>query len=969
MSGASVSSTSTRKKKEPPSVCVMVRIRPTDAQDICVEVVEDDLDLLDDAKALQEQQQRKSKRSSVRIKGSENQLFTFDRVFQGPESQESVFIDAGKPIAESALQGYNTSIFAYGQTGSGKTFTMQGTATKSEDRGLIPRMLEFCFCGLDKMKEEGTKVVVHCSYLEIYNEQVYDLLDFKQQEAKNTPGFTLASKAVREDTKRGVFVEGAVEVPLETVQQAFELIQKGAEFRHVGATNMNRESSRSHSIFTLSMEMRSLADSSKGGMEIIRTSRVNLVDLAGSERQRMTKAEGDRLTEAKHINKSLSALGNVISALVEKSKGRVHHVPHRDSVLTYLLRDSLGGNTKTSIIATISPDTSNVQDTLSTLMFAQRAKHIKNVAKANMSMSSDVKALQKEIRRLQIELEKSKTEKPLPSLTSKAQTREESQNAEEETKSSLSDNKDFVRIEKKLPPTKKITSESSTMEQVLRERLSHLEQVLSVLLKEIAESRGEISSLRRQSKEQKELQEVLQDTVAAKDLVLQLCEQKLKSYEGGDPGSFAEDQGVLKDISETVQELELRGEIARLKAENASLMTVCRGRKSNIKPKEEEKFAVLQTQLEALVDDKAGLERMLDSLKRKIKKLEAEPSGQLQEAIERANRLEEQLFLETEKNATGGGHLPLQDGKTSRRASTGDDSVQQQSGDTSPKNASWAVLKVAAEAYRTATELSADQMVNKRLFSQLHDLRKKYKELEEKHRRVSVQMRRSSDADRKQKERLRKSLTETETIADKEQMKTVQLQAQIQDLREKYERQLCNNKELEEGIEMANSINDFKSKQLAASEKEIAQLKAQLEADTNLENTPSDANRSSIASAFTKKTSRDSVQTVRMSTFGESELLKERKNSFGWTGTPKSKATDPDHNEEIVNIPSRPSFIEENSNTPKRSVAEFFPDPGSSAEKSNCLKKPLQRASSVTALSPTGASAFRFSNLLRFSSR
>eukprot|EP01122_Echinamoeba_exundans_P001587 TRINITY_DN11608_c0_g1_i1.p1 TRINITY_DN11608_c0_g1~~TRINITY_DN11608_c0_g1_i1.p1 ORF type:complete len:443 (+),score=46.47 TRINITY_DN11608_c0_g1_i1:71-1399(+) len=325
--------------------------------------------------------------------------FTFDSVANSDSSQEEIFEMVGKPVADYCLEGYNGTVFAYGQTGSGKTFTMQGLLTDSgeliyEHRGLIPRVLEYVFSQIrDRQKTRSCEFVVKCSYLEIYQESVTDLLNPSS-----------GSLTIRDDVKRGVYVEGLTEYDVSDQHTAYNYMQLGASRRHVGETAMNERSSRSHSVFTLYIQSKEVKE---GGVTAVKYSRLHLIDLAGSERQKNTEATGKRLKEAANINKSLLTLGNVIRALVEIANGTEHvHVQYRDSRLTFLLKDSLGGNSKTTIIATVSPADKNYGETLSTLKFANRAKMIKNNAIINEDSMGSVGSLQNENRKLKEQLQK-----------------------------------------------------------------------------------------------------------------------------------------------------------------------------------------------------------------------------------------------------------------------------------------------------------------------------------------------------------------------------------------------------------------------------------------------------------------------------------------------------------------------------------------------------------------------------------
>uniref|UniRef100_A0A8R1DVQ1 Kinesin-like protein n=3 Tax=Caenorhabditis japonica TaxID=281687 RepID=A0A8R1DVQ1_CAEJA len=308
-----------------------------------------------------------------------NKDFTFDGAYFMDSTGEQIYNDIVFPLVENVIEGYNGTVFAYGQTGSGKTFSMQGVDNLPAQRGVIPRAFDHIFTAT--ATTENVKFLVHCSYLEIYNEEVRDLLgtDNKQK------------LEIKEHADRGVYVAGLSMHVCHDVPACKELMTRGFNNRHVGATLMNKDSSRSHSIFTVYVEGMTESGS-------IRMGKLNLVDLAGSERQSKTGATGDRLKEATKINLSLSALGNVISALVD---GKSKHIPYRDSKLTRLLQDSLGGNTKTIMIACVSPSSDNYDETLSTLRYANRAKNIKNKPKINEDPKDALlREYQEEIERL-----------------------------------------------------------------------------------------------------------------------------------------------------------------------------------------------------------------------------------------------------------------------------------------------------------------------------------------------------------------------------------------------------------------------------------------------------------------------------------------------------------------------------------------------------------------------------------------
>ncbi|XP_050978130.1 kinesin-like protein KIF17 isoform X1 [Labeo rohita] len=291
--------------------------------------------------------------------------FTFDGTYYINHSTEQIYNEIAYPLVEGVTEGYNGTIFAYGQTGSGKSFTMQGVLDPPSQRGIIPRAFEHIFETIQCA--ENTKFLVRASYLEIYKEEIRDLLGKE----------TKQKMELKEHPERGVYVRDLSMHTVHSVGECERIMDQGWKNRSVGYTLMNKDSSRSHSIFTIHLE---ICNTDAAGEEHLRAGKLNLVDLAGSERQSKTGATGDRLQEATKINLSLSALGNVISALVD---GRSKHIPYRDSKLTRLLQDSLGGNTRTLMVACLSPADNNYEESISTLRYANRAKSIQNRPRIN----------------------------------------------------------------------------------------------------------------------------------------------------------------------------------------------------------------------------------------------------------------------------------------------------------------------------------------------------------------------------------------------------------------------------------------------------------------------------------------------------------------------------------------------------------------------------------------------------------
>ncbi|XP_068598150.1 kinesin heavy chain [Brachionichthys hirsutus] len=294
--------------------------------------------------------------------------YVFDQVFPTNASQEQIYNVCAKQIVKDILSGYNGTIFAYGQTCSGKTHTMEGNLHDSEEMGIIPRISEDIFEHIFSM-DENLEFHIKVSYFEIYMDKIRDLLDV-----------TKTNLSVHEDKHRVPYVKGCTERFVTSPEEVMDVIDEGKANRHVAVTNMNEHSSRSHSIFLINIKQENVETEQK------LCGKLYLVDLAGSEKVSKTGAEGAVLDEAKNINKSLSALGNVISALAEGTKS---HVPYRDSKMTRILQDSLGGNCRTTMFICCSPSSYNDVETKSTLMFGQRAKTIRNTVSVNLELTAE----------------------------------------------------------------------------------------------------------------------------------------------------------------------------------------------------------------------------------------------------------------------------------------------------------------------------------------------------------------------------------------------------------------------------------------------------------------------------------------------------------------------------------------------------------------------------------------------------
>uniref|UniRef100_A0A7N8WUP7 Kinesin-like protein n=1 Tax=Mastacembelus armatus TaxID=205130 RepID=A0A7N8WUP7_9TELE len=445
--------------------------------------------------------------------------FTFDTVF-GPDSKQlDVYNLTARPIIDSVLEGYNGTIFAYGQTGTGKTFTMEGVRAVPELRGIIPNSFAHVFGHIAKA-EGDTRFLVRVSYLEIYNEEVRDLLGKDQMQRLE----------VKERPDVGVYIKDLSGYVVNNADDMDRIMTLGHKNRSVGATNMNEHSSRSHAIFTITIEC-----SEKGvdGNQHVRMGKLHLVDLAGSERQGKTGATGQRLKEATKINLSLSTLGNVISALVD---GKSTHVPYRNSKLTRLLQDSLGGNSKTMMCANIGPADYNYDETISTLRYANRAKNIKNKARINEDPKDALlRQFQKEIEELKKKLEEGKKKVSADKMVEMQAKIEEERKALEAKLDMEEEERNRARAE--LEKREKDLLKAQQEHHLLLEKLSALEKKVIVggvdLLakaeeqeKLLQESNNELEERRRRAEQlRKELEEKEQERLDIEEKYTSLQEE------------------------------------------------------------------------------------------------------------------------------------------------------------------------------------------------------------------------------------------------------------------------------------------------------------------------------------------------------------------------------------------------------------------------------------------------------------
>ncbi|KAF1323440.1 Kinesin-like protein, partial [Globisporangium splendens] len=368
------------------NVKVAVRCRPMSSREMQIGAqsivrVSDGTTIVIQATAIDENSSIGELSAASSDHNSTRKQFTFDHAYGSDSVQSQVYDDIVRPTVEKALQGYNGTIFTYGQTGSGKTHTMMGSG---DDHGIIPLMNLDIFERVDAAQRADPvfKFLVTVSFLEIYNEVIKDLLDPSDKVLK-----------IREHPDMGIYVEQLAELIVKDAHEVARLLQQGNKVCQVAAAQMNERSSRSHSCFTIKIASKRQEVISSVQKEIAMNAKINLVDLAGSERASKTGATGDRLKEGAGINKSLSALGNVINMLAASdkgAKGKSAHVPYRDSKLMRLLQESLGGNSLTMMVAAISPADYNYDESMSTLLYANRAKSIKNATKKNEDVNEKI---------------------------------------------------------------------------------------------------------------------------------------------------------------------------------------------------------------------------------------------------------------------------------------------------------------------------------------------------------------------------------------------------------------------------------------------------------------------------------------------------------------------------------------------------------------------------------------------------
>lgn len=575
--------------KEVDNVRVTVRCRPLNEKEVsqgCKQAVKVD-----------------EVRGTVTVTGDSGdppKTFTFDIAF-GPDCKQlDVYNQVARPVVDCVLEGYNGTIFAYGQTGTGKTFTMEGVRAIPEKRGIIPNSFAHIFGHIAKA-EEDVRFLVRVSYLEIYNEEVRDLLGKDQHQRLE----------VKERPDVGVYVKDLSAFVVNNADDMDRIMTLGNKNRSVGATNMNMHSSRSHAIFTVTVEC---SEKGADGEQHVRVGKLHLVDLAGSERQAKTGATGQRLKEATKINLSLSTLGNVISSLVD---GKSTHIPYRNSKLTRLLQDSLGGNSKTVMVANMGPADYNYDETISTLRYANRAKNIKNKAKINEDPKDALlRQFQKEIEDLRKQLEDGVTDD---------EGSEESESEEE-----VVDENGVTRRVKKRKGKKKISKEKmAEIQAKIDADRKALESKKDMAEEEKNKVKEDLDKKENELKKYKDEQEILENKLAAiQKKIIVGGENLLEKAE--------EQERMLEESAKELEERKRKEDQLRKQLEE----------KEQERLDIEEKYSSLQEEVAGKTKKLKKVWTMLMQAKSEIADLQQEHQREMEGLLENVRQLSRELKLQ-----------------------------------------------------------------------------------------------------------------------------------------------------------------------------------------------------------------------------------------------------------------------------------------------------------------------------------
>ncbi|XP_055617712.1 chromosome-associated kinesin KIF4-like [Toxorhynchites rutilus septentrionalis] len=576
------------------------------------------------------------------------EAFTFNYVFPPEESQERLYESAVRPLLKKLYSGYNVTILAYGQTGSGKTFTMGTNYDGQEDEtvGVIPRAINDIFEQIESLTDADT--TVSCSFMELYQENLYDLLSTKANKEDRVVD-------IRESNNQ-IVIPGLTEIPIGSADETFEALMRGSQERAVASTAMNAVSSRSHAIFTLNLTNRS-----RGAKPTVTNSKFHLVDLAGSERPKKTQATGERFKEGVKINQGLLVLGNVISAL-GSAGGPLGHVPYRESKLTRLLQDSLGGNSLTLMVACVSPADYNCEETINTLRYANRAKNIRNKAVVNQDPN------QAEIRRLNAIIQELRVE-----LVAYSAGRKDG-SPDGANRNSLAQGKSGIarsNSEHQLANGTFQTAEAARREKEMMQKIQTLQQQLQSALQDLATDQfraltmekivDEIEALLAES-EDSELKRLIREILdgykqeaasirAESQVSDSLMQSSAEEFQNRSDKHTQKQMKFRDELRQLTKELELKEELHRKCLGNISNMTFTVDDQSSVGDNErseeyETKIKELEKQIEDLngqlnttkiVDKKS---KLAEERRKKVQQLESELADLRKKSIQQAKLLQ-----------------------------------------------------------------------------------------------------------------------------------------------------------------------------------------------------------------------------------------------------------------------------------------------------------------------------------------
>eukprot|EP01064_Diplonema_japonicum_P030317 TRINITY_DN513_c1_g1_i3.p1 TRINITY_DN513_c1_g1~~TRINITY_DN513_c1_g1_i3.p1 ORF type:complete len:786 (+),score=270.30 TRINITY_DN513_c1_g1_i3:230-2359(+) len=566
-------------------------------------------------------------------------------------SQLDVYNEVGAPLLTHVFKGYNVCLFAYGQTGSGKTHTMMGDISKPNlpNAGIIPRLCTDMFERIEKKTNESTSFVVHASYIELYNEQVCDLL------AKELN----PDLKVREDPRTGPFVQGLKMDKVSSVDGIIKLIVQGNKQRHVAATKMNAESSRSHAILTLYFEEEAHGEDMEG---VAAASRVNLVDLAGSESINKSGVSGINQIEAININLSLTTLRKVIDSLSNPKKGLAP--PYRDSKLTYLLKDSLGNNAKTCMVATVSPSLMNISETKNTLHYASLARAIQNSARANADENIRlVQDLQNELAELRDKLtghsfftDKGLTPEKLQAMEAELALKQEQEaqlkskveqlNLERQLKSKqeeelLATKEEKQRLHNERLALEQRLSEGKDKETKLSENVKDLTSNFEASKQQLAEQQERLdelvkhkTELEEEQRRRAEYRKQLEQEGADKDKRLEAADEEIKTLKD-------RIQGLERELENTVTDLNASEDALTEAEDNVLSLREAKSTISDELKTVTARNAELEDELLDLQEQLAATLAELETLRETLHKTQADLSDKTEESSQRLAKLEE----------------------------------------------------------------------------------------------------------------------------------------------------------------------------------------------------------------------------------------------------------------------------------------------------------------------------------------